>query len=42
MTVNGREFSKKNTWIVKEIDPAQDVVTLEPASVQLPDYPDIF
>jgi hypothetical protein len=30
MKVNGRLFSKYTTWIVKEIDPAQDILTLEP------------
>jgi hypothetical protein len=40
LNINGREFSKSNTWIVKEIDPAQDVLTLEPAYIQLPDEPD--
>jgi hypothetical protein len=40
LNVNGREFSKSTTWIVKEMDPAQDVLTLEPASVQLPDEPE--
>jgi hypothetical protein len=29
--INGRVFSKYDTWIVKEIDPAQDVLILEPA-----------
>jgi hypothetical protein len=39
--INGRKFSKYNTWIVKEIDPAQDVLTLEPSKNQLPFEPDI-
>jgi hypothetical protein len=30
LNVNGRVFSKNTEWIVKEIDPAQDVLTLEP------------
>jgi hypothetical protein len=30
LSVNGRMFSKYTTWIVKEIDPAQDILTLEP------------
>jgi hypothetical protein len=30
LIINDRTFSKNNTWIVKEIDPAQDVLTLEP------------
>jgi hypothetical protein len=30
VTINGRIFSKNNTWTVKEIDPAQDALTLEP------------
>jgi hypothetical protein len=30
LNVNGREFSKYTEWIVKEIDPAQDILTLEP------------
>jgi hypothetical protein len=30
LNINGRVFSKNNTWIVKEIDPAQDILTLEP------------
>jgi hypothetical protein len=30
LTINGRVFSKRHTWIVKEIDPAQDILTLEP------------
>jgi hypothetical protein len=29
MIVNERNFSKNKTWIVKEIDPAQDVILLE-------------
>jgi hypothetical protein len=28
--INNRVFSKYTAWIVKEIDPAQDVLTLEP------------
>jgi hypothetical protein len=31
LNINGRSFSKYTSWIVKEIDPAQDVLTLEPA-----------
>jgi hypothetical protein len=31
LNVNGRVFSKYTEWIVKEIDPAQDILTLEPA-----------
>jgi hypothetical protein len=30
LDINGRVFSKNKKWIVKEIDPAQDVLTLEP------------
>jgi hypothetical protein len=30
LDINGRVFSKVNKWIVKEIDPAQDILTLEP------------
>jgi hypothetical protein len=30
LNINGRVFSKVNKWVVKEIDPAQDVLTLEP------------
>jgi hypothetical protein len=30
LNINGRKFSKYTTWIVKEIDPAQDILTLEP------------
>jgi hypothetical protein len=29
LNINGRVFSKNTTWIVKEIDPAQDILTLE-------------
>jgi hypothetical protein len=29
LTINNRVFSNKKTWIVKEIDPAQDTLTLE-------------
>jgi hypothetical protein len=29
LNINGRVFSKHNKWIVKEIDPAQDILTLE-------------
>jgi hypothetical protein len=29
ININGRVFSKHTAWIVKEIDPAQDVLTLE-------------
>jgi hypothetical protein len=29
LNINGRVFSKYTTWIVKEIDPAQDVILLE-------------
>jgi hypothetical protein len=29
LNINGRVFSKNNMWIVKEIDPAQDVLLLE-------------
>jgi hypothetical protein len=29
LEINGRLFSKYTTWIVKEIDPAQDILTLE-------------
>jgi hypothetical protein len=36
MTVNGRNFSKNKNWIVKEVDPAQDTLTLE--SINLTDY----
>jgi hypothetical protein len=27
--VNGREFSQKRNWMIKEINPAQDILTLE-------------
>jgi hypothetical protein len=30
LNINGRMFSKYSTWIIKEIDPAQDILTLEP------------
>jgi hypothetical protein len=30
LTINSRKFSKNTTWIVKELDPAQDILTLEP------------
>jgi hypothetical protein len=30
LNINGRVFSKYTTWIVIEIDPAQDILTLEP------------
>jgi hypothetical protein len=30
LTINGRVFSRYTRWIVKEIDPAQDILTLEP------------
>ncbi|MDR1926615.1 MAG: hypothetical protein LBQ13_02910 [Endomicrobium sp.] len=30
LNINKRIFSRVNKWIVKEIDPAQDVLTLEP------------
>jgi hypothetical protein len=30
LNINGRIFSKYTTWIVKEIDPAQDILVLEP------------
>jgi hypothetical protein len=29
LVINDRTFSSNNTWIVKEIDPAQDTLTLE-------------
>jgi hypothetical protein len=29
LTINGRVFSKNKNWIVKEIDPSQDILTLE-------------
>jgi hypothetical protein len=31
ININGRIFSKYTEWMVKEIDPAQDILTLEPA-----------
>jgi hypothetical protein len=34
ISVNGRVFSKNAVWIVKEIDPAQDILTLEPVISQ--------
>jgi hypothetical protein len=30
LIINERKFSKYTAWIVKEIDPAQDILTLEP------------
>jgi hypothetical protein len=30
LNINGRLFSKNNIWTVKEIDPSQDILTLEP------------
>jgi hypothetical protein len=30
LNINGREFSKYGSWIVKETDPAQDILVLEP------------
>jgi hypothetical protein len=32
LKINGRVFSEYTQWIVKEIDPAQDILTLEPVS----------
>ena len=40
LNINNRIFSKYNNWIVKEIDPAQDTLALEPASYQYPDEPE--
>jgi hypothetical protein len=30
VNINNRKFSKYTEWIVKEIDPAQDILVLEP------------
>jgi hypothetical protein len=30
LIINGRFFSKNKNWIVKETDPSQDILTLEP------------
>lgn len=29
LNINGRQFSDKTTWIVREIDPGQDIITIE-------------
>jgi hypothetical protein len=35
ININGRVFSKYSAWVVKEIDPAQDILTLENKEIAL-------